>query len=214
MKNENKVTIKNKKIMIHKFSRYLLTLVALLTMTTGAWADGVKIKFAANGNEKVVTVESLPHTFWCNHDNASDELDLIIKELYGWPNSSYYYCDNFEPYPSASGNDKVTAGKDGKNHYVTIAEGFEGSATVTGQYKIAGGIATYELAISLAEAYDLTLSPATNANLKSVTVAGTAKTADENGVIKNIEPTKKVKITTTGPDYIIRKATVKKTVKQ
>ena len=39
MKNENKVTIKNKKIMIHKFSRYLLTLVALLTMTTGAWAD-------------------------------------------------------------------------------------------------------------------------------------------------------------------------------
>ena len=26
--------------MIHKFSRYLLTLVALLAMTTGAWADG------------------------------------------------------------------------------------------------------------------------------------------------------------------------------
>ncbi len=39
MKNENKVTIKNRKIMIHKFSRYLLTLVALLAMTTGAWAD-------------------------------------------------------------------------------------------------------------------------------------------------------------------------------
>ena len=39
MKNENKVTIKQKKIMIHKFSRYLLTLVALLAMTTGAWAD-------------------------------------------------------------------------------------------------------------------------------------------------------------------------------
>ena len=66
---------------------------------------------------------------------------------------------------------------------------------------------------TLAEAYDLTLSPATNANLKSVTVGGTAKTADEKGVIKNIEPGKKVKITTTGPDYIIRKATVKKTVK-
>ncbi len=27
--------------MIHKFSRYLLTLVALLAMTTGAWADGI-----------------------------------------------------------------------------------------------------------------------------------------------------------------------------
>ena len=66
-------------------------------------------------------------------------------------------------------------------------------------------------AFTLAEAYDLTLSPATDANLQSVTVAGTAKTADENGVIRGIEPTKKVKITTTGPDYIIRKATVKKT---
>ena len=40
MKNENKVTIKQKKIMIHKFSRYLLTLVALFAMTTGAWAEG------------------------------------------------------------------------------------------------------------------------------------------------------------------------------
>ena len=69
----------------------------------------------------------------------------------------------------------------------------------------------YSPEFTLAEAYDLTLSPATDANLKSVTVAGTAKTADENGVIKNIEPTKKVKITTTGPDYIIRKAAVKKT---
>ena len=66
-------------------------------------------------------------------------------------------------------------------------------------------------AFTLAEAYDLTLSPATDTNLQSVTVDGTAKTADENGVIRGIEPTKKVKITTTGPDYIIRKATVKKT---
>ena len=37
--NENKVTIKNNKIM-KQISRYLLTLVALLAMTTGAWADG------------------------------------------------------------------------------------------------------------------------------------------------------------------------------
>ena len=71
----------------------------------------------------------------------------------------------------------------------------------------------YSPEFTLAEAYDLTLSPATDANLQSVTVAGTAKTADENGVIRGIEPTKKVKITTTGPDYIIRKATVKKTPK-
>ena len=54
MKNENKVTIKNRKIMIHKISRYLLTLVALLAMTTGAWAeDGellVTITPDASGN--------------------------------------------------------------------------------------------------------------------------------------------------------------------
>ena len=83
---------------------------------------------------------------------------------------------------------------------------------------VATGIGAYDgTALSntflMTEAYDLTLSPATDANLKSVTVGeGTeAKTAtpDEKGVIKNIEPGKKVKITTTGPDYIIRKATVK-----
>ena len=131
-------------------ARTLLTLVALFAMTAGAWADGVKIKFAANGKEKVVTVESLPHTFWCKNDNASDELDLILQELYDWPNDNgdNYYCYIYDPYPSASGNDKVTAGIDGINHYVTIAEGFEGSATVTGKYQILGGVATYELAIS------------------------------------------------------------------
>ena len=39
MKNENKVTIKQKKIMIHNKFRYLLTLVALFAISTGAWAD-------------------------------------------------------------------------------------------------------------------------------------------------------------------------------
>ena len=92
---------------------------------------------------------------------------------------------------------------------------------VPGTYRVVAKATTglydgtlYSPEFTLAEAYDLTLSPATDANLQSVTVAGTAKTADQNGVIKNIEPTKKVKITTTGPDYIIRKAAVKKTVKQ
>ena len=64
----------------------------------------------------------------------------------------------------------------------------------------------------MTEAYDLTLSPATDAHLQSVTVDGTAKTPTAEGVVKGIEPTKKVKITTTGPDYIIRKAAVTKTV--
>ena len=89
---------------------------------------------------------------------------------------------------------------------------------VPGTYRVVATATTglydgtlYSPEFTLAEAYDLTLSPATDANLQSVTVAGTAKTADENGVIRGIEPTKKVKITTTGPDYIIRKAAVKKT---
>ena len=91
---------------------------------------------------------------------------------------------------------------------------------VPGTYRVVAKATTglydgtlYSPEFTLAEAYDLTLSPATDAHLQSVTVAGTAKTADENGVIRGIEPTKKVKITTTGPDYIIRKAAVKKTPK-
>ena len=35
--------------MIHKFSRYLLTLVALLAMTTGAWADDLSESFTTTG---------------------------------------------------------------------------------------------------------------------------------------------------------------------
>ena len=88
---------------------------------------------------------------------------------------------------------------------------------VPGTYRVVAKATTglydgtlYSPEFTLAEAYDLTLSPATDANLKSVTVAGTAVTPTE-GVIRGIEPTKKVKITTTGPDYIIRKAAVKKT---
>lgn len=84
---------------------------------------------------------------------------------------------------------------------------------------VATGIGLYDgTAVSntflMTEAYDLTLSPAQHDKLQSVTVGeGTeAKTVtpDANGVIRGIEPTKKVKITTTGPDYIIRKAAVKK----
>ena len=42
----NNTTIKQNKIMIHNISRYLLTLVALLAMTTGAWAQDVTINDA------------------------------------------------------------------------------------------------------------------------------------------------------------------------
>ena len=54
MKNENKVTIKTRKIMIHKFSRYLLTLVALLALTAGAWATEEYESFdLSSGNTNV-----------------------------------------------------------------------------------------------------------------------------------------------------------------
>ena len=43
--------------MIHKFSRYLLTLVALLTMTTGAWADELSESFTTNTGATVYTGE-------------------------------------------------------------------------------------------------------------------------------------------------------------
>jgi hypothetical protein len=70
----------------------------------------------------------------------------------------------------------------------------------------------YSTEMILTEAYDLTLSPAQHDKLQGVTVDGQAATPDTDGVIKNIAPGKKVTITTTGPDYIIRKATVTKTV--
>ena len=57
MKNENKVTIKQKKIMIHKFSRYLLTLVALFAMTAGAWAEDLYEEFTTNTGASVYTGE-------------------------------------------------------------------------------------------------------------------------------------------------------------
>ena len=43
--------------MIHKFSRYLLTLVALLAMTTGAWADDLSESFTTNTGASVYTGE-------------------------------------------------------------------------------------------------------------------------------------------------------------
>ena len=68
MKNENKVTIKNRKIMIHKFSRYLLTLVALLAMTTGAWADPNILTPTITGDREFF--ESVTITMTCTSQNA------------------------------------------------------------------------------------------------------------------------------------------------
>ena len=371
MKNENKVTIKTRKIMIHKFSRYLLTLVALLALTAGAWATEEYESFdLSSGNTNVngthfnitgtsgmndyglflssesVTVTSLngenitrvefiiglgkskaenitgtPGTNSCTNGNENGSITDInatsvtlstensgytsvsIKQItvyYGnsapavevttnaasegatfteaWFNmpafdatAEYELVRDMSVQMTAQVGDgtqeqpRYRVKKDGNNKFIpadmemaavpalfTVNDAIEQKAlTQTQDYIVqiyaidaegqptgeAMTFATFtfepgiyavkavaaqgsdydgETALSntftLAEAYDLTLSPATNANLKSVTVGGTAKTADEKGVIKNIEPGKKVKITTTGPDYIIRKATVKKTV--
>ena len=345
MKNENKVTIKQKKIMIHKFSRYLLTLVALFALTTGAWAniatieftkesvpsswknnftlispdylpdfkpatdaeaiawdgasktnktiliygfDGEKVKSVlfnpAGGYQTRNEISSLYDFYeqvmendyivcytifavFLNDTKTEAEFDMpaydatleydIVRNMasnmtvsvgdgedgfrirvkkndqqkfepaemtlqammalfnvrdsiehanlafYGQNAvcalSIYAVGDNDQPTGDAIAFQALTPGR-----YVAMATAKEGSA-YDGQTPASN-------IFELAEAYDLTLSPATNANLKSVTVGDETATPDENGVIKNIEPAKKVKITTTGPDYIIRKATVTKTV--
>jgi hypothetical protein len=133
------------------------------------------------------------------HD-ATEQKDLVF---YGDGKvcdiSIFAVDDDDQPTGDAIAFAALTPGR-----YVAIATAADGSA-YDGQTPASN-------IFELAEAYDLTLSPATNANLKSVTVGDETATPDENGVIKNIEPAKKVKITTTGPDYIIRKATVTKTV--
>ena len=230
------------------FKRYILTLVALLAMTTGAWAQSTDPVMTYNDTKTVATMAAMPAfdatvSYQLVRDLAQGvafsglpEGDGCILKKDG---DKYTFAtaptialeDNISGTAQAITADGITLSV---YPMVEIMEGYwkadEDATPVAladflaspqpGRWKIKATATTglydgtlYSPEFTLAEAYDLTLSPATDANLKSVTVAGTAKTADENGVIKNIEPTKKVKITTTGPDYIIRKATVKKTPK-
>ena len=241
--NENRIrTIKQIKIMI-TFKRYLLTLVALLAMTTGAWAQGT---------------DPEPGTMVPNDDNTSATMTMpaydatvsyqLVRDLAqgvafsGIPEGDgcilkkdgdkYTFAttptialeDNISGTAQAITAEGITLSYEKKGEgdtWVAQPDDFDIAIdAVPGTYRVVAKATTglydgtlYSPEFTLAEAYDLTLSPATDAHLKSVTVDGTAKTADEKGVIKNIEPTKKVKITTTGPDYIIRKAAVKKTPK-
>ena len=91
------------------------------------------VVFEANGNRKEVEVESFPHTFWCDCEYEDGELDVIIQELYALSRGGY--CDYFYDGPVATGNPAVTAGADDDaNHFITISEAFEGTATVSGKY--------------------------------------------------------------------------------
>ena len=94
--------------------------------------QGERVVFVANGNRKEVVVP-IPHTFSCDYNKENDELDAIIQELYELP-SYGGYCDK-DATPMASGNAAVTAGKNGYNHYITVSNVFDGTATVSGVYK-------------------------------------------------------------------------------
>ena len=118
-------------------------LVLLMVAVTGAWADGVSIKFEANGHEKVVDNVTLPYTFRCNYQTENGELDRIIKELYGLTTG---YCYILTP---TSDNSNVTAFLDGQHQCITIESAFEGTAKVTGVYYDYDNDINYELTISV-----------------------------------------------------------------
>lgn len=109
----------------------LLLILALLLFTIGAWAEKVDVTFSANGKSVVKKNVELPYTYWCDYNDANDELDQIIKYLYDIEGSAYCW-----PYtqPSSSG-DNITAGISNVHIFITLEDGFRGSATVTGVYE-------------------------------------------------------------------------------
>ena len=130
-----------------------MTLALLIMAVSGAWAaDKYTITFAANGNTKTVENVTLPKTFQCSWENADGELDLILKELYGWSwsgNSNQTFCDP-NNIPESSDKNKVVAGNDNGNHYITINNVFEGTATITGTFVVNNnGDKPYSLDISI-----------------------------------------------------------------
>ena len=135
------------------FQKLTMTLALLIMAVTGAWAANTyTITFAANGNTKTVENVTLPKTFQCSYENADGELDLILKELYGWSwsgNSNQTFCDPGTT-PQSSDNNKVVAGNDNGNHYITINNVFEGTATITGTFVVNNnGDKPYSLDISI-----------------------------------------------------------------
>ena len=109
----------------------LLLILALQLFTIGAWAEKVDVTFSANGRSVVKTNVELPYTYWCDYSSENAELDQIIKYLYDIECSAFCWED---PAPSSSG-DNITAGISGSNNiFITLEEGFRGSATVTGGY--------------------------------------------------------------------------------
>jgi hypothetical protein len=143
-----------------KQKRLLTMLALLLTAVGGAWAQSTyTVTFAANGNTKTVENVTLPKTFQCSYSNANGELDLILKELYGWTgDKSETVCANWST-PTSSEANKVVAGKNGNDHYITIDNVFEGTVTITGDYIVDLELTQYSLEISIAEPTEWSLTP-------------------------------------------------------
>ena len=173
-----------------KQKRLLTMLALLLTAVTGVWAQSTyTVTFAANGNTKTVENVTLPKTFQCSYSNANGELDLILKELYGWTgDKSETVCANYST-PTSSDANKVVAGKNGNEHYITIDNVFEGTVTITGEYYVNYSLTSYSLEISIApepEPTEWELTP--DADKKVWTLA----TMPAGNVLLNVEyePTK------------------------
>ena len=83
---------------------------------------------------------------------ANGELDLILKELNSWTgNANQTFCDG-ETTPQSSDENKVVAGSDNGDHYITINNVFEGTVTITGYYVVNSVVieTPYSLEISIA----------------------------------------------------------------
>ena len=145
---------------MRKFKRLTLTLALLLTAVGGAWAqDTYNVTFKANNKTTTVENVTLPKTFQCSYNNADGDLDLILKELYGWTgDSSETICANWST-PKSSDANKVVAGKNGNDHYITIDNVFEGTVTITGDYIVDLELTQYSLEISIAEPTEWSLKP-------------------------------------------------------
>jgi hypothetical protein len=145
---------------MQNIKKYFMTLALLLTAVGGAWAqDTYNVTFKANGNTKTVENVTLPKTFQCSYNNADGDLDLILKELYGWTgDSSETICANWST-PKSSDANKVVAGKNGNDHYITIDNVFEGTVTITGDYIVDLELTQYSLEISIAEPTEWSLTP-------------------------------------------------------
>jgi len=129
----------------------LFTFLFAALMSAGMWAEPVTVVFAAN-NKTVEKTVTLPHTFKCDLINEDGELDGIIADLYALTQGGY--CDYYYDGPVATGNPAVTAGADDDaNHFITISEAFEGTATVSGKYNkyidLDEEIFNYSLTISI-----------------------------------------------------------------